>query len=85
MEPQNPLLGKYIPNTVNFSTEHFNEHGFVTKESPWIPASLYNEPWRLLIQFLRCGGSVEYLHRNPASRRRRQKGNLESDTVKYVR
>jgi hypothetical protein len=32
-----------------------------------------------------CGGGVEYLHRSPASRRRRQKGNLESETVKYDR
>jgi hypothetical protein len=29
-----------------------------------------------------CGGGVEYLHRNPASRRRRRKGTLESETVK---
>jgi hypothetical protein len=31
----------------------------------------------------RCGGVVEYLHRDPASRRRRRKGCLESETVKY--
>jgi hypothetical protein len=30
-----------------------------------------------------CGGGVEYLHRNPASRRRRQKRKFESETVKY--
>jgi hypothetical protein len=30
-----------------------------------------------------CGGGVEYLHRDPASRRRRQKGSLISETVKY--
>jgi hypothetical protein len=32
-----------------------------------------------------CGGGVEYLHRDPASRRRRRKGSLKSDTVKYGR
>jgi hypothetical protein len=30
-----------------------------------------------------CGGGVEYLHRSPASRRKRRKGSLESGTVKY--
>jgi hypothetical protein len=30
-----------------------------------------------------CGGGVEYLHRSPASRRRRRKGSLESETVKH--
>jgi hypothetical protein len=31
-----------------------------------------------------CGGVVEYLHRSPASRRRRRKkGSLESETVEY--
>jgi hypothetical protein len=30
-----------------------------------------------------CGGGVEYLHRDPASRRKRRKGSLESETVKY--
>jgi hypothetical protein len=32
-----------------------------------------------------CGGGVEYLHRDPASRRRRRKGSLRSGTVKYGR
>jgi hypothetical protein len=32
-----------------------------------------------------CGGGVEYLHRDPASRKRRRKGSLESETVKYGR
>jgi hypothetical protein len=30
-----------------------------------------------------CGAGVEYLHRSPASRRRRRKGSHESETVKY--
>jgi hypothetical protein len=30
-----------------------------------------------------CGGGVEYLHRSPTNRRRRQKGSVESETVKY--
>jgi hypothetical protein len=29
------------------------------------------------------GGRIEYLHRDPASRRRRRKGSLEFETVKY--
>jgi hypothetical protein len=32
-----------------------------------------------------CGGGVEYLHRDPASRRRRRKWSLKSETVKYGR
>jgi hypothetical protein len=32
-----------------------------------------------------CGGGVEYLHRDPASRRRRRKGKSRSETVKYGR
>jgi hypothetical protein len=32
-----------------------------------------------------CGGGVEYLHRGPASRRRRRKGSLRSETVKHNR
>jgi hypothetical protein len=31
------------------------------------------------------GGGIEYLHRDPASRRRRRKGSLKSETVKYGR
>jgi hypothetical protein len=31
------------------------------------------------------GGGIEYLHRDPASRRRRRKGSLKSQTVKYGR
>jgi hypothetical protein len=31
------------------------------------------------------GGGVEYLHRDPESRRRRRKGSFESETVKYGR
>jgi hypothetical protein len=30
-----------------------------------------------LKEFNPCGGGVEYLHRDPASRRRRRKGNLK--------
>jgi ribosomal protein L33 len=30
-----------------------------------------------------CGGGVEYLHRNPASRRGRRKGSLQLETAKY--
>jgi hypothetical protein len=30
-----------------------------------------------------CGGGVEYLHRDPASRRRRRKGSLKFETVNY--
>jgi hypothetical protein len=30
-----------------------------------------------------CGGGVEYLHRDPASRRRQRKGSLKFETVKY--
>jgi hypothetical protein len=32
-----------------------------------------------------CGGGIEYLHRDTASRRRRRKGSLKSETVKYGR
>jgi hypothetical protein len=32
-----------------------------------------------------CGGGVKYLHRSPASRRRRPKGSLEFESVKYGR
>jgi hypothetical protein len=30
-----------------------------------------------------CGDRVKYLHCDPASRRRRRKGSLKSETVKY--
>jgi hypothetical protein len=30
-----------------------------------------------------CWGGIEYLHRDPASRMRRRKGSLKSETVKY--
>jgi hypothetical protein len=36
--------------------------------------------WRLP-----CGGGIAYLHHSTASHRRRQRGSLESDTVKYSR
>jgi hypothetical protein len=32
-----------------------------------------------------CWGGVEYLHRDPASRRRQRKESLKSETVKYGR
>jgi hypothetical protein len=32
-----------------------------------------------------CGGGVEFLHRDPASRKRRRKGSLKSETVNYGR
>jgi hypothetical protein len=32
-----------------------------------------------------CEGGIEYLHLDPASRRRRRKGSLKSETVKYGR
>jgi hypothetical protein len=35
-------------------------------------------------QFVPCGGELEYLHRNPASRKRRRKGNpVPNETVIY--
>jgi hypothetical protein len=32
---------------------------------------------------LMCGGGIQYLHRDPASRKRRRKGSLKSETVIY--
>jgi hypothetical protein len=32
----------------------------------------------------KCGGGIEYIQRDPASRRRRRKGSLKSETLKYV-
>jgi hypothetical protein len=32
-----------------------------------------------------CGGGLEYLHRDPASRKKRRKGSLKTETVKYGR
>jgi hypothetical protein len=53
--------------------------------SVWSMLKLYSEgqneklvSWRNL-----RGGRVEYLHHDTASRRRRRKGNLKSETVKY--
>jgi transposase len=43
---------------------------------------LYKRPCRELVKS-RVEAGVEYLHRSPASRRRRRKGSLESQTVKY--
>jgi hypothetical protein len=48
---------------------------------PWIP--LHYISGRADKNGFPCGGGVEYLHRSPASRRRRQKGSLESERVKY--
>jgi hypothetical protein len=38
---------------------------------------LYHEDQRDKTEYSPCGGGVEYFHRNPASRRRRWKGNPE--------
>jgi hypothetical protein len=43
--------------------------------------SLYNEnKWDKMVS-LQCGGGFEYLHRSPASRRRRRKGNPVSGGI----
>jgi hypothetical protein len=39
--------------------------------------------WKQYVIRHPCGGGVEYLHRDPASRKRRRKGSLKSETVKY--
>jgi hypothetical protein len=47
----------------------------------WSVPILCKKKWRLFEN--PCGGGVEYLHRDLTSRRRRRKGSLESETVKY--
>jgi hypothetical protein len=39
-----------------------------------LAGALYGEPTGMTVR-LPCGGGAQYLHRNPASRRRRRKGN----------
>jgi hypothetical protein len=46
---------------------------------------IYIQTHRLMGGTNPCGGGVEYLHRDPASRKRRRKGSLKSETVKYDR
>jgi hypothetical protein len=46
-------------------------------------SKLYHESWLPLKSHL-CGGGIEYLQRNPTSRKRRQKGNpVSNETVRY--
>jgi hypothetical protein len=40
----------------------------------WSDPRLYNEKTTITDSFNPCGGGVGYLHRDPASRRRRRKG-----------
>jgi hypothetical protein len=54
-----------------------------TKFSMGSDPMLYNESLFVSRERHPCGGGVEYLHRDPASRRRRRKGSLKSETVKY--
>jgi hypothetical protein len=48
------------------------------------PRGSYKRRWILEFKSNPCGGEVEYLDRDPASRGRRQKkGSLKSEAVKY--
>jgi hypothetical protein len=47
------------------------------------PVQQVHEATIELLGDLPCGGGVEYLHRDPASRRRKRKASLEAETVKY--
>jgi hypothetical protein len=60
-----PVLGNWPMNT-NLNTWHL----FSLRSDP----SLYNERRKIIGRHVPCGSGVEYLHRKPASRRRRRKG-----------
>jgi hypothetical protein len=45
--------------------------------------SLKYNPLDVKLRINPCGGAVEYIHRDPASRRRRERGSLKSETVKF--
>jgi hypothetical protein len=60
-------------------------HGWATDVFSVRPPRGYvsgTEPNKIVIPY---GGGAEYLHRSPASRRKRRKENLDSETVKYGR
>jgi hypothetical protein len=68
---------KHIVTCVSIAKIRAAKHIFVTiilHEFPRIRARLYKEPWSLSKDSYPCGGGVEYLHRDPASRRRRRRG-----------
>jgi hypothetical protein len=65
-------------DTIQFLWDPF--YYFSTVEavfSMWSVRRLYNEVYRITPAVNLCGGGVEYLHRDPASRRRRRKGKSE--------
>jgi hypothetical protein len=70
--------GKPVTNRLNYGAAN-----------PWIRCSVHGRPKIIKHkEFARqgsnlCGGGVEYLHHDPASHKRRWKGSLKSETVKY--
>jgi hypothetical protein len=59
--------------------------GFVTKEFPWIRASLYKEPWKVFKDSSRveAGSNTSTVTLRVVGGD--EKGSLESETVKYGR
>jgi hypothetical protein len=96
-----PIIKKSNPSLFNkggTTKEEINKSWHWTNIWPWVPAGLDARSdragWLPAVSYcsallcsavIESGGGVEYLHRDPASRRRRRKGSLRSETVKYGR
>jgi hypothetical protein len=65
-------IGKYVPAAMNKHTiELLLETVFSTRS---VLSGYKEDNWGDPVIYTPCGGGVEYLHRDPASRRRRRKG-----------
>jgi hypothetical protein len=64
----------YVVRAMSIAKKRSCKHVSLTGVSPEIRADEFRHPY---------GNGVRYLHRDPASRRRRQRGSLKSETVKY--
>jgi hypothetical protein len=77
----NPLLGSGSVSTFPWKQKKTQKNKRSRKGKAWL--FIFGSPrsYKELVQFIRwrgrtfpCGGGIEYLHRDPASRRRRRKG-----------
>jgi hypothetical protein len=88
-------LGKHIPakayapnNRTSIVTQWISKQAFSTIQRLFFlcgPCREVIKGQRMSFEWEPCGGGVEYLHRESASRRRRRKGSLKTGTVKYGR
>jgi hypothetical protein len=70
-----PFLGNGYVNTFQRQRIHTQQSSYCSKPSvsTWFVPRSYKQ-WKKSVARNPCGGGFEYLHRDPASRRRRRKG-----------